>query len=295
MEDCFTSEVAVLFPTSASAEEDISPCADFLYPRCLTQRLADLQSFMKNPIIRLYALTLCLLAILLGCTPQPPTEIAAADFVLTNGKVYTVDEDRPWAEAVAVRGEEIVYVGDDAGAKAFVGEGTQEVDLEGRLLLPGFVESHIHILLGGATTSGLRLGVTDSIDDVLNKLGKYAEDNPERETIFGASYNSRMFSDEGRNKAMLDAVVSDRPVILLDDTLHSAWVNSKALELAGVTAETPDPNGGSYTRDASGEATGPFAYGPRPERCFTRRHGRSRSGYRGRTERIWLYVGNGSG
>ena len=186
----------------------------------------------------------------------------AADAVLRNGRIYTVNQARPWAEAVAVRGSEIVYVGDDSGAAALVGEDTEEIDLEGRLVLPGFVESHIHIMLGGAATAGLHLTIADSVEDVLRKLGEYAAANPTLPTLFGASYNSRMFGPEGRTKAMLDAVVPDRPVILLDDTLHSAWVNTKALEAAGITKDTPDPPGGEYVRDPAGEATGAIDGGP---------------------------------
>ncbi len=211
------------------------------------------------PVVCLFA------AFLVGCSPStegPVAETPDADFVLTNGRVYTVDEAQPWAEAVAVKGTDIVYVGDHAGADAFVGETTEQIDLQGRLLLPGFVESHIHMLAGGAITSGLRLGVTDSRDDVLRKLGEYAAERPDRATIFGASYNSRMFTSEPRTKEMLDAVVSERPVILLDDTIHSAWVNSKALEVAGITKDTPDPSGGTYERDANGEATGAIRGAP---------------------------------
>jgi hypothetical protein len=85
-----------------------------------------------------------------------------ADFVLTGGKVYTVNEKQPWAEAVAVKGKEIIYVGDNAGAQAFIRNNTESIDLKGRLLLPGFVESHIHIGVGAGTTSGVTLESTDS-------------------------------------------------------------------------------------------------------------------------------------
>ena len=104
----------------------------------------------------------------------------SANFVLTNGRIYTVNEDQPWAQAVAVDGNKIVYVGDNDGAKAFVGAGTESLDLEGRLVLPGFVESHIHLMLGAATSSGLTLTMTDSIDDVQRKLKEYADAKPGR-------------------------------------------------------------------------------------------------------------------
>ena len=201
-----------------------------------------------------------LLAGLAACSSQEASK--PADYVFTNGKVYTVASDPAWAEAVAVLGNEIVYVGDDEGAAAWVGDGTEAVDLEGRLMLPGFVESHIHIAVGGATTSGVVLETTDSLDDVLRKVKAYADAHPEKETIFGASYLASLFDAKGPNKTGLDAIVPDRPVYLMDHTLHAVWVNSKALEVAGITKDTPDPPGGEYVRDASGEATGAVKGGP---------------------------------
>ena len=206
-----------------------------------------------------------LLVVAVACGPAEDTPGGsgeAADFVFTNGKIYTVHEAQPWAEAVAVRGDEIVYVGEDAGAKALAGEGTEQVDLEERLVLPGFVESHIHMALGGATTSGVILSTTDSLDEVLNKVKEYADAHPEKETIFGASYLAGLFDERGPNKALLDEIIPDRPVYLMDHTLHAVWVNSKALEVAGITKDTPNPPGGEFVRDDSGEATGAIKGGP---------------------------------
>ena len=206
-----------------------------------------------------------------GDTPEPANPVAdhddsvvesPADFVFTNGRVYTVEESNPWAEAVAVRGNQIVYVGDDAGAAAFVGDGTHQDDLEGQLVLPGFIESHIHSTLGAATTSGLILETTDTVEQVLAKVEAYAAENPDLPVIFGASYLASLFDASGPNRAALDAIVPDRPVYLMDHTLHAVWVNSKALEMTGITADTPDPAGGEYVRDENGEATGWVKGGP---------------------------------
>lgn len=227
---------------------------------------------MRSPVAGnlLFVLPFCLLT-LSGCSDrndvvsdkessQQKAEAMStqksANFVLTNGRIYTVNEDQPWAQAVAVDGNKIVYVGDNDGAKAFVGAGTESLDLEGRLVLPGFVESHIHLMLGAATSSGLTLTMTDSIDDVQRKLKEYADANREKKTLFGASYNAFLFDAKGPNKELLDKVVPDRPVLLMDHTIHSVWVNSKALEVAGITKETKDPPGGEYVRDENGEATG---------------------------------------
>ena len=153
-------------------------------------------------------------------------------------------------------------MGDGAGGAAYAGPSTEIVDLNGRLILPGFIESHIHIALGGVTTSGVILETTDSIDDVLEKVRVYAEANPDKEAIFGASYLAGLFDAQGPNKRLLDEIVSDRPVYLMDHTLHSVWVNSKALEVAGINRDTPDPPGGEYVRDSAGEATGAIKGGP---------------------------------
>ena len=212
----------------------------------------------KTFCARLGAVAAAAVALLAGCAMSA----GPADYVFTNGKVYTVNEDQPWADAVAVRGNKIVYVGGNVGAKAFVGAGAEEVDLNGRLVLPGFVESHIHLALGGATTSGVVLTMNDSIDDVVRKVKDFAEAHPDRYCIFGASYNAFLFDEKGPNKALLDEVVSDRPVFLMDHTLHAVWVNSKALDIGGITKETPNPAGGEFVRNDKGEATGAIKGGP---------------------------------
>lgn len=198
----------------------------------------------------------------LTATPRTAPDAIAADFVLVNGRIYTFDAARPWADSVAVRGDTIVYVGDRPGALALAGPRSEVVDLERRLMLPGLVESHIHLALGGVTTLGVVLDTTDSIDDVLAKVATWADAHPDAEVVFGASYFAGLFDERGPNKAALDAIVPDRPVYLMDHTLHSVWVNSKALEMAGVTRETPDPPGGEYVRDAHGEPTGSVKGGP---------------------------------
>lgn len=182
--------------------------------------------------------------------------------MFTNAAVYTVNPDQEWAEAVAVRGNEIVYVGDNAGATVFQGEDTTVVDLGGRMVMPGMVESHFHLGVGAATTSGVILGPTDSLEDVLRKVKEFADANPDKETIFGASYLAGIFDERGGNKALLDEIVPDRPVYLLDHTMHGAWVNSRALEMAGIDKDAPDPPGGEYIRDENGEPTGAVKGGP---------------------------------
>jgi len=187
---------------------------------------------------------------------------AQADYVLLNGSVYTVDPKLPWAEAVAIRGDQIVYVGTNQGARGYIGKGSRAIDLKGKLLLPGFVESHIHVLMGAATTSGLTLSMTDTLVDIQSKLKAYAEANPDKPAIFGSAYNGLLFGDGGPKREWLDSIVADRPVILADHTLHTMWANSKALEIAGITKETVNPAGGEYVRDAAGLPTGTIKGSP---------------------------------
>lgn len=200
---------------------------------------------------------------------KPATEPATqqqqhqpATYVLLNGSIYTVNPKQPWAQAVAVRGDQIVYVGNNQGARAFIGKGSRAIDLKGKLLLPGFVESHIHVLMGAATTSGVTLSMTDSLADMQRKLKAYAAANPSKPAIFGSAYNGLLFGESGPKREWLDAVVPDRPVMLADHTLHTMWTNSKALEVAGITKDTPNPPGGEYVRDSAGNPTGTIKGSP---------------------------------
>lgn len=179
-----------------------------------------------------------------------------ADVIYTNGRIYTVDADRPWAEAVATRGRDIVYVGDASGIGDVRGPDTRVVDLGGRLMLPGLVESHIHLLLGSASVSGVILSMDDDVDDILAAVRDHAASHPDEPVVFGAAFNSLLFGAEGPDRALLDGVVADRPVILLDHTMHSAWANTLAFERAGVSASTPDPLPGEYAREADGTPHG---------------------------------------
>jgi len=179
-----------------------------------------------------------------------------ADFVFHNGPVYTVRGPAPWAEAVAVRGNTIVHVGDAAGAKAMVGPQTKVVDLKGRLLMPGFVEGHTHPFLGAFMTSGLDLQLAN-LAEVLAAIAQYAKENPTG-PIRGFGWRVDMFPPEGPSRAELDAIFPDRPAFFFAIDGHSLWANSKALEMAGVSRDTPDPipRFSYYARDQKGDPTG---------------------------------------
>ncbi len=181
----------------------------------------------------------------------------SADTALRDARIYTVNEKQTWAEAVAIRDGEIVYVGDDAGLKDWVGPNTQVIDVDGKLLLPGFIDTHAHPVLATASMNALEINAEDDLATVLEKLQDYADDNPNLDFIMGFGFSHHIF-DGDPTKEMLDAVVSERPVFLADGGGHLGWANSKAFELAGVNADTPDPIAGShyYVRDVKGNPTG---------------------------------------
>jgi hypothetical protein len=183
----------------------------------------------------------------------------AADLVLTGGKIFTVDDDNPWVQAIAIKGDKFVYVGDDAGAAAFISEKTHTSNLGGRLVIPGIVDSHTHPGYKDLHPPPGPLPET-SREDILAAVKEYADSNPELEWIRMCCWPIRLY-DYGRtgpNKHVLDAIVPDRPVWLTSSVGHSVWANSKALELIGVDRDTPDPLPGTsyYVRDENGEPNG---------------------------------------
>ncbi|WP_006240922.1 amidohydrolase [Mycolicibacterium tusciae] len=189
-------------------------------------------------------------------SPGSGADSPPADFVFRNGPIYTVSTAAPWAEAVAVTGNAISYVGDEAGAMALAGPDTKVIDLKGRLLMPGFVEGQIHPFLGAFLTTGVDLQVPTGTD-ALAAIAKYAKENPDG-PIRGFGWRVDMFGPEGPTRTDLDKVLPDRPGFFFAIDGHSLWANSKALEKAGITRESEDPIPGFsyYVRDENGEPTG---------------------------------------
>jgi predicted amidohydrolase YtcJ len=187
--------------------------------------------------------------------PLPPP----TDFVLTGAKIFTADELRPWAEALIVRDGRIIYVGDDAGALALQEGSAAHHDLDGKLVIPGLVDAHTHPGMIGF------LGEDDeespvpktSHEDILTWLEGYAGWfwPP---MILAGEWPTTLYGIQGPRSEELDRVVRWRPVILFDDSGHSQWMNSAALQLLGVDASTPDPAPGlsQFVRDENGEPTG---------------------------------------
>ena len=177
------------------------------------------------------------------------TRVKAADLILLNAKVYTVDSTQPWASAVAIENGQITYVGDDQGARALVDSTTQVVNLKGRMILPGFHDIHVHPVHSGVSYQQCNLFDIKGLKRLLDKIKECTLANPENEWIVGGGWTVPDFAPSGLpDKKLLDEIVSDRPVSLKSSDGHSLWVNSKALELAGITAATPDPENGRIDR-----------------------------------------------
>ena len=179
-----------------------------------------------------------------------------ADLVFTNGAVYTVDAARRWAQAVAVRAGRIAAVGTDGEVRGLIGPKTEVHDLAGKMVLPGFQDAHVHPPAGGLEMLQCNLSDAYTLEDYGRIIRAYAQEHPDAEWIQGGGWSMDVFPGGTPRKETLDAIIPDRPALLPNRDGHGAWVNSKALELAGITRETPDPGDGRIERDESGEPSG---------------------------------------
>ena len=208
------------------------------------------------------SLLILLPAFLVACdsnSPEVPEIAIIADTVLTNGKIYTMNPEKPWSEAVAIKGGKYIFVGDSTGAFAYVGEDTQVIDLEGRMSMPGINDAHMHPVMGAVQSLyHCRFPIPSGPDEIAQALRGCIEKNPQAEWIVGGQWGSGFFQkyEIESPREWLDAVTGDIAVTLHDDSLHNAWFNSKALAIADISAATPDPDGGVIGRDADGEPNG---------------------------------------
>jgi len=170
--------------------------------------------------------------------------------------VYTVDPPRTWAQAVAVKGERIVSVGTDESVAELIGLKTEVHDLHGRMLLPGFQDAHVHPPSGGLEMLECNLNEAYTREGYERIVADYASEHPDVEWIRGGGWSMDSFPGGIPTKEILDRIVPDRPVYLPNRDGHGAWVNSRALELAGITRETPDPPDGRIERDDAGDPAG---------------------------------------
>src|SRR5215212_9663349 len=207
------------------------------------------------PLMRPH-LPLTAILLLAACRPSNPRPDSAADLVFRNGAVYTVDAARSWASAVAVREGRIVYVGTDTGAGRWIGPNTEVVDLSGRMLLPGFQDGHVHPLEGGVELGLCNLSAATSVEQIDSIVRAWARVHPTARWVSGGGWELPIFPDANPTAARLDRLVPDRPALLWAADGHSGWANSRALALAGITRQTPDPPNGRIERDASGAPSG---------------------------------------
>lgn len=179
-----------------------------------------------------------------------------ADLVLRHGTIYPLAGDTGTVESLAVRNGRIVYAGGDQGARNYIGDRTAVIELEGRMVLPGLHDTHVHPRSGIGLTE-VQLGDLDTREAILDSVRVWAARHPAAQWIRGSGWQLPVFPAANPRKEWLDSVVPDRPVYLSAADGHSAWVNSKALEMAGVTRDTRDPVNGRIERDpATGQPTG---------------------------------------
>ncbi|MGH2635413.1 MAG: amidohydrolase, partial [Actinomycetota bacterium] len=179
-----------------------------------------------------------------------------ADLVFVNGAVYTVEPARPWARAVAVRGGRIVAVGDDDLIQQRVGGSTEVVDLRGRMLLPGFQDAHVHPPSSGLEMMRCDLTAASNLPEYEPIVAEYASAHPNEPWIRGGGWSMDAFPGGNPPKDALDRLVPDRPVFLSSRDGHSAWVNSRALEIAGIGGAGTDPADGVIVRGPDGRPWG---------------------------------------
>jgi predicted amidohydrolase YtcJ len=180
-----------------------------------------------------------------------------ADLVLVDGVVHTGDPHQTTAEAIAVRGERIAYVGTTVGARAMIGPTTRVVDLHGRAVLPGFQDSHVHPAAIPDPERAVDLHGLTRRDEILERIRSFAAAHPTLPWILGDGWDEVAFLPSGQpNRRDLDAVVPDRPAYLTNNSGHEGWANSRALAAAGIGRDTPDPVNGRIEHDADGEPSG---------------------------------------
>ena len=199
---------------------------------------------------------------LLGCVAVLATwsamARAEADWVLRGGPIYSMDASAQHFSAIALKGNRIVWLGDADAATAHIGAKTEVVELEGRSVFPGFIDTHIHSMDTLPLVNGVKLSPYQSAEEVLASIAAHARTHPYQNPVIGNGFLAPAFGVNGPTAAQLDAVIPDRPALIIDEGGHTAWANTLALKAGGITRETPDPVPGAhfFQRDESGNPTG---------------------------------------
>jgi predicted amidohydrolase YtcJ len=181
----------------------------------------------------------------------------SADLIITNAKIWTVDKSRPTAEALAVLGDHIVAVGSAAEVDTWHGPQTKVLDAQGKLLIPGFNDAHVHFVDGGDQLQSVQLKDAASPEEFARRIGERAKSTPKGEWVTGGDWDEQRWSPATLpTKELIDPVTPETPVWVNRYDGHESLANSVVLRLAGITAKTPDPPGGLIVRDAQGNPTG---------------------------------------
>lgn len=192
---------------------------------------------------------------LAACSKSADTP-AAATLIVRNATVWTGDPNKPWAEAIASRGEDIVAVGTDANVEPFINESTEVIDANGAMLVPGFIDTHVHFADGGSSLASVQLRDAKTPAEFTRRIGAFAKTVRPGEWLLDGNWDHENWGGELPTREWIDAVTPDNPVWLFRLDGHMALANSLALKLAGVDADTPDIDGGTIVRDADGYPTG---------------------------------------
>jgi hypothetical protein len=197
-------------------------------------------------------------ALMAGISAWAEANRQPADTVLIHARVYTVNAKQPWAEAIAIRRDKIVAVGSSKEIEPYRGRATKVIDAGNRLVLPGFTDCHIHFLDGSLSLQRVHLDDAKDIPEIQRRVKAFADAHPNQPWVRGRGWTYPSVGPTNLpDKKYLDEIIPDRPVYLEAFDGHTWWANSKALQLAGITRETPNPPGGEIVRDPkTGEATG---------------------------------------
>ena len=223
---------------------------------------------IKNHQLKVVLVILLSSFVISGCANSEPKKMAVnettakqniATQVFKNGAIYTVNSEQPWVSAVAIKENKIIFVGSDEQVSNYIGTDTKVTDLHGKMMMPGFHDVHIHPIESASENTTFTLNTAEmNAENFVQVIADAAADHPNTPWLIGYGHSIFALLDASRSPLeIIDEAVPDRPVIIMEQTSHSMWVNSVALQLAGITKDTPDPIGGVIGRDEStGELNG---------------------------------------
>ena len=185
-------------------------------------------------------------------------QTAVISLAIVNARVWTGDLRRPWADAVAVEGAHIAAVGSSAEIRKLAGTSARIIDAHGAMVVPGFIDSHVHFIEGGFALQSVKLRDAKTKAEFIQRIGDFAKTIPAGTWILNGDWDHENWGGELPTRQWIDAVTPNNPVWINRLDGHMSLANSAALKAAGVTRDVKDVSGGTIVRDASGEPTGVF-------------------------------------